>query len=289
MQTHSDFSDGDYAVKDVIKLAKKNGLRAISITDHNTWYGLKLKERLARAANILNVQGVEISTKIFDTEVHILGYSLNLDEHILKLGLTETVNGYNQRAKMMLEKLAATKIINLKISAIKKSKNSLLPMTKYDLAKTIAKRLKITPKQALAYFNSGGVAQVPYGDWAMLPSAAVKLIHQANGYASLAHPGETLEKLVKRFGQTIGEKKFKLLISELSKSKIDAIEVYSPKNNLEMRNRCKELAVKHHWLITGGSDWHGEHHHPEIAMGDGGLNEHNFKTFIKTIKKNRRP
>ncbi len=283
LQIHSSLSDGDYAVVDVIKIAKKNGLKGISITDHNTWKKFDLKNKLAKRYKIENINGIEISTKFSDVEIHILGYAKNFDVSILKNGLKETIHGYNDRMALIIKKLKAANIISLDIKKIKAKKGNDLAVTKYDLAKAISSSLNIPIKDASKFVNHGGVGFVPYGNWAMSPIAAIKLIHKARGIAILAHPGESHNKLIKKFGSIKGKKIFYQLLFNLIKNDLDGLEIYTTKNEPAIKNSCLKLCKKFNLIATGGSDWHGEKHHPELKMGTGGLNQSYYKRFIESL------
>jgi len=288
LQIHSDLSDGDWPIERVMFLAKKRGLEGISITDHNTWLWFKKKKKLAQNFGLQYIQGVEISTKLFQTEVHILGYAKNFNIHIIKAGLKKTINGYNQRARQMIKKLREAKITNISYRDVKKNKGTNLAITKYDIARAIAPQLNVSPRQAQKLLNTGGVAYVPYGKWAMTPMVAIHLVQRAGGVAVLAHPGETHDKLIKKFGDKEGDKKFNTLLNKLIENRLNGIEIYSPKNNTVVKKFCLKIARRYSLVVTGGSDWHGEKHHPELKMGDGGLTVRLFQKLLTAIKENAR-
>lgn len=283
LQLHSNLSDGDHPIERVIRLAKKNGLRAISITDHNTWLNLEKKNQLAKKWGIIHIPGIEISTKFLGIEVHILGYSFNFNINILKRGLKKTIEGYNKRASLMVKKLKKAGIVYFNFKKIKNKKGKNLAITKYDIAKLIAAKLKISNLKALKLLNKGGVAYVPYGSWAMAPGKAVKLIQRAGGIAVLAHPPETLYKLIDKFGIKKGKNKFNQLFKNLIKNKIDGIEVFAGKYSTQENKKFLKLAKRFNLIITGGSDWHGEKHHPELKMGSTGLSKKEYQKFLETI------
>lgn len=285
LQLHSTLSDGDWPVAKVISLAKKNNLKAISITDHDVGFNFGYKNRLAKRAGIEHIPSLEISCRMFGTEVHVLGYAKKFDEQMLTTGLQTTIRGYNRRVQQMIAKLNRAKVVNLSWQQLKKRKAKGVAVRKYDLARAMAPLLGITSKEANKYVNAGGVGYVPYGNWAMLPTEAIQLIHRAGGIAVLSHPGETRGKLIKKYGNRVGEQKFNRLLTALLKSGLDGLEIYSPKNDPAIRKRCLKLAQAKQLLITGGSDWHGEKHHPELRMGDGGLTRDNFQRFLRAIKK----
>lgn len=285
LQLHSTLSDGDWPIAKVVALAKKNGLLAISITDHDVPIQFDQKANIAKRVGIQHISGLEISTQMFGVEVHVLGYAETFNETILKKGLKKTISGYNQRVKQMIKKLGELGIVQLDFKKIKKAKGAPVAVRKYDLARAMAPILKIPVKQANQYLTPDGLAYLPYGRWAMFPTAAVRLLHEADGIAVLSHPGETYDKLVKKFGRIVGEKKFNQLVAMLLKYNLDGVEVYTPKNSTSIKKRCLRLARKHNLVVTGGSDWHGEKHHPELNMGDGGLTKALYRQFVAAIKK----
>ena len=288
LQAHTPFSDGHYDLATAFRLAKKSGLKGISFTDHNIASYFDKKNQLAKKTGLIHIPGIEISTKFHEVEVHILGYAKKFNAPLLKKALQPTIAGYNQRAKQMVEKLNAAGVTAMKFSEVQNKKPKFCGVTKYDIARAVAPHSKYPLKEIQSMLNTGGLAAVPYGTWAMGPVVATKLLHRAGGVVSLSHPGETHDKYIKKFGPKKGAALFKTLLAELLKAKLDAIEIYSPKNNPAMRARCLTLVKQHNLLVTGGSDWHGEPHHPEYHLGDGGLPEKLFDQFCQRLKiKNR--
>ena len=77
LHTHSYISDGSCSPTDVIKAAKKNKLKAISLTDHDSIAGLKEAKIAAEDSNIELINGIEISALYKDGNmIHILGYGM---------------------------------------------------------------------------------------------------------------------------------------------------------------------------------------------------------------------
>lgn len=288
LHLHSNLSDGDYPPSEVIRIAKKNGLKAISITDHNTCYGSNLKKKLADKKNLFYIHGVEISTLYQGVEIHILGYGRKLKNNFLDLKLKKTVDGYNRRALKIFDKVKKSILTDLKdinSKEVKKIKNLKLPLTKYDIAKFIAEKLKMKNSDVLKLFaNKGSVAYVPYGKWAMTPIQAINIIHKAKGAAILAHPGETYNKFEKKFGPK-AKFQFTILIALLIKNRLDGFEIYCPKNDSVMKKILLKISKNRNLIVSGGSDWHGEQHHPEIKIGSGDFAQKMFNKFINRLNK----
>lgn len=77
MHMHSNYSDGDCSVEELVRRIKKVGLRAAVLTDHDRTEGLK--EFIKLCGSIDTITGVEISANAseINTGVHILGYGFN--------------------------------------------------------------------------------------------------------------------------------------------------------------------------------------------------------------------
>ena len=79
LHTHSHYSDGSDSPAEVIRKAKKMGLCAIALTDHNTVAGLPEFMESARERHIQAIPGVEISAGYQGKELHIVGLFLPMN------------------------------------------------------------------------------------------------------------------------------------------------------------------------------------------------------------------
>ncbi|OPZ84396.1 MAG: hypothetical protein BWY76_01855 [bacterium ADurb.Bin429] len=75
------------------------------------------------------------------------------------------------------------------------------------------------------------------------PEAAVALIHQAGGIASLAHPG--------KLGDPVR------IINMLTDAGLDALEAYHSDHPPAVTERMLRYAAQFRLLVTGGTDSHG--------------------------------
>jgi predicted metal-dependent phosphoesterase TrpH len=79
LHTHSHYSDGTDAPKELIEAAEALGLASIALCDHNTVSGLPEFLEAAEGKRVTAVPGIEISADHAGTELHILGLFLPLD------------------------------------------------------------------------------------------------------------------------------------------------------------------------------------------------------------------
>ncbi|MEG2144801.1 MAG: PHP domain-containing protein [Oscillospiraceae bacterium] len=77
LHMHTSASDGQYTPRELIEIAKKTGLNAIAITDHDTIDGIKEALALPKSEMKL-ITGIEFSASEY-SQLHILGYSFDLN------------------------------------------------------------------------------------------------------------------------------------------------------------------------------------------------------------------
>src|SRR5436190_14306243 len=73
LHLHTTFSDGTYSPSEIVDLARRSGLSAIAVTDHDTLGGIGPATHAAGPA-LEVVSGVEISAEWQGREFHLLGY-----------------------------------------------------------------------------------------------------------------------------------------------------------------------------------------------------------------------
>jgi predicted metal-dependent phosphoesterase TrpH len=102
------------------------------------------------------------------------------------------------------------------------------------------------------------------------PAEVVRIIAQAGGVSSLAHPGITGEDG---------------LISDLVSSGLDALEAYHPDHTPEDTARYLRLAGELDLAVTGGSDYHGRESHHACGFGVVTLPEEEFAAFCRLARR----
>ncbi|MCS7150492.1 MAG: PHP domain-containing protein, partial [Caldimicrobium sp.] len=108
LHTHSNASDGTFSPRELIYLAKREGLKALALTDHDTVKGLEEAYETAKEEELPFLCGVEISVK-FDGpgHFHLLGYFLTPKLEILDTMLKRLQEARKERNFKMIEKLKA--------------------------------------------------------------------------------------------------------------------------------------------------------------------------------------
>ena len=239
LHAHSTASDGSCSPTVLVEEAKRLGLAAVALTDHDTLDGIAEAQSAADRLGIRLVVGVELSAVEQDDETHVLGLHVaEADE--LQHRLVDLKQMRRTRAERIVARLNE---LGVRIGFD-------------DVLECAAGGALGRPHVARALVNGGwamdfrdafdrylGNGRPAYVGKDRLPIAeAFDMIHRARGLAILAHPGgsgkrERIESLVK-----LG---------------LDGLEVMHPSHSAEDVARLGALADFFGLVRSGGSDWHG--------------------------------
>lgn len=258
LHTHTNASDGDYAVDELIKKAKQNNIKHLAITDHDTL--MALNKINYQDEDIQIIPGIEITVKRDKGRMHILGLDIDYqnEELVLFLKNIKEYNHHNLRnmIKYIEEKLnesfAQKDIENI----FQKETNIGRP----DIARLLIKEGYVNSvneafdKYLIEAFNNTRKDNLGYTFKDVL-----NIIKKANGISVLAHPNSL----------QLTKPEFESLISEMKTSGLDGIEVIHPNMTQEEREYFGDIAKKYDLVISGGSDFHGEKTKPDIKLATG--------------------
>ena len=110
----------------------------------------------------------------------------------------------------------------------------------------------------------------------MTPEEGIAFIEECGGFPVLAHP----EEFMRRTDGTAEEATIALseVLDMFQWRRRKGLEVYHPSHSSERRRYYHELARKRGFVITAGSDYHGDFK-PNVPMGMGGLTHKEFLYF----------
>lgn len=258
LHTHSNYSDGEYSPKDLIKKAKNTGIKIISITDHDTLEGNKNIPKNIKGIKI--IPGIELTAKVKKGRMHILGYNININNKELNDKMTILKDKSINSIITLIVQLKKDYNIDFTYNEIKELVNANHNLGRPDLAKILVKngyaesvddafkKYLIAAYQKTRKYNKGI-------SW----EECLSLITNSEGIPVLAHPhtlklsNEELEKLIKK----------------MIKKGLRGIEVYHSNNTFEEQEFYMELAKKYNLLVSGGTDYHGPFIKPDISLGTG--------------------
>lgn len=249
LHTHSFHSDGYHSPEKLIEKAKSQGIKILSITDHDSVNGIGKATEYAAKYGIEVIPGVEISSDIRDTEVHILGYFVdpnNKDlEHYLHFFREERL----KRAIRMVNKL---NILGLDISiddVLIFAKDS--AVGRPHVAQALLAKGQVKSFFEAFYKYIGNHAPAYERKVHLSPQSAFKIINDAGGLSFIAHPGNMPE----------------ILIKELIDAGVDGIEVIHPSHSPEQVKFYRGIVIEYFLLESGGSDFHGGKREDDENLG----------------------
>lgn len=241
LHIHTIFSDGTYTPEEAVFQAKKLGLVAISITDHDSVAGLASALVAGKRLGIEVVPGVEMSTDVGEDEIHILGYLLNWKKEDFLRQLEKFQAARANRNQKLLKKLD-----DLGMRVDYREVRKLAPrgvISRLHIARLMVEKgyVRSIGDAFEQWLNPGKPAYVQ--KMKVPPFEIIELLLKAEAIPVLAHP----------FLSHRDD-----LIPHLVKAGLKGIEVYHSAHNPQVVAHYKRIAQKHHLLITGGSDCHGE-------------------------------
>jgi predicted metal-dependent phosphoesterase TrpH len=248
LHLHSTFSDGIYPPEKLLRLAKEVELSGVSITDHDTIsaYSEELFD-LAKDLDIQLLTGVEISSSLLGDVVHILGYGFDYKSKALLDFLEEARKKRKMRNQAILKKLSN---YNIQISidelynkGLYKNENEIASIGRPHIAKLMVEKGFVRDfKAAFSEYLKDGAKCYVEGE-KFSPSEVISKLHEVKAKAIIAHP-----HLIKDFN----------LLQALLEMPFDGIEAYYGRITPDKEKRWLKIAEKKGWIITGGSDFHGD-------------------------------
>ena len=262
LHTHTCFSDGSMSPDKLIDLACEKGLQAIGITDHDTVDGILALRRAAYKppGEIEVVAGIELSSEIFEQEIHILGYFVNP----LKSGLTSALGHLKEtREARNLQIIERLNTLGVAIGIDDLPAGASRSLSRAHIAQALVERgYSQSINEAFSHYLSAkvGIAYIRrerlhYGD-------VIGLIHEAGGLAFLAHLNQI----------TCKEDELYTMCKTLKQAGLDGIEGYYSEYGEDWQKMCAALMSQFHFLSSGGSDFHGAYKKGlQLGTGFGGL------------------
>ena len=259
LHCHSTFSDGSQTPEEIIRQAKDSGLSGLSITDHDTVDAYETAFSLAAKYNLELIPGVEFSAVHRGHSVHILGYSFNTKNLLIQQLCQRHFQRRIHRYKAILALLAKEN----------------MPISEKELIEQYPSHTNIgRPHIALAMMKRGYVKSIEEAFFRFLAEGkscyikgesfsveeTIGVIHAGGGLAVIAHP-----HLMKRPD----------ILKDLLEMNFDGIEGYYANFRLEVNRRWIEIGKKNKWVVTGGSDFHGNIK-PQISLGCSWVDEATF-------------
>ncbi len=252
LHLHTTYSDGTYTPAQVVDLARRSGLAALAVTDHDTTRGVA-EARAAAPPGLEVIAGVEITTEHAGRELHLLAYFIRPDDPALSAALDRLREGREDRFRGMVERLRGRGVSvderTLPVAA------GGATLGRRNLAVYLHQTGQVgSVEEAFArWLGDGGPVDLPK---CRLPLAdAAALVRGAGGVTSLAHPPT---------GMNLAQ------LTELRSLGVQAVEADYPSHRPARAKELRQWAAALGLAVTGGSDCHGPSG-PSRAVGACGV------------------
>lgn len=257
LHCHSKISDGSMGVEEILALAKRRGIAAISITDHDAVVSSTRACIIGKRLGLEVIHGVEMSAYDYarNRKVHILGYLCDSPDRLE--GACLQINNARRAAATEMTR----KVLRY------------YPIVPDMITRHAAGSTNIYKQHIMHALVEAGYADSIFGDvfhklfsanggCAYIPvqypdvREIIELIRSAGGVAVLAHPYvyDSVDLM-------------KELVAE---GMLDGIEVWHPSNNDERINMLKTFSEENGLVMTGGTDFHGMYTDPLRPLGSCG-------------------
>ena len=265
LHSHTNESDGSLTPDELILLARKVGLEALAISDHDTFSGYEKALPLAQAAGLDLVQAIELNSRFSVNNgsggngwryAHLLAYFPSPPSDEFVTWLEETRRERAERNEKLAAALRANGVdITLQeVEARGRSLTGRPHFARVLVDKGYAKSLEdafqhYLGEEAPSYVHRESLSTFD----------TVALVRKGGGIPVEAHP-------IRLGLDKAAERKF---LVEAKAAGLVGLEVYHSEHSPELQAYYLQLAGDIGLLPTGGSDFHGPPVKPDIDLGTG--------------------
>lgn len=254
LHIHSQYSDGTLSPEEIVRAARHAGASMISVCDHNVIEGTARVAPLAAAAGLRYLHGAEIDTIWDGIDVHILCYGADIAHPALRSVLRHARERLDTMSVDLLQRMAAD-YPALSLSEYEQMAHDPRlggwKLLQYLVRKGATAKLK----DGFAFYARYGVTYASAG-FQDIESVA-QAIHASGGRAVLAHPQVTFA--------TDSIRALEARVLGAMEMGLDGIECHHPSQDGGVSRYLRALCDAHGWMITAGSDCHGDFNGRRIA------------------------
>ena len=244
LHNHTIYSDGCQTVCELANMAFSNKIDYFAITDHDSILAhLNCPKELENKI----IKGIELST-YHNESIHLVGLCKN---NILPQGLIDFSFSFLEKRKNRAIKMCENlyNYYNIKVdieSLLKNTKRKMI--TRANISRMVAKNNpNLTKDDIRFYLSEKSKAYIPSNKMSVIDG--INFLKANNCFVILAHPMlYEKENLIDLIGLPF-----------------DGIEAIYPNTKIEEYLYFKDIAKKYNYLISAGSDCHGDNSHSLIG------------------------
>ena len=250
-------SDGSDAPAAVVRKAFGMGLRAIAITDHDTFTGLDEATEEGKRLGVEVVPGVELSTMFDGEHVHLLAYYMDrtcpelLD--LMKLAVRERIRR-NERMVQLLHDAGYP----IDMEEMHREYPGQVMLGRPHVAAILMKK-GVVKDIRTGVVNLMGKGKPFYVERYHIPlTDYIRAVRKAGGMPVIAH----------LYQYRYTEPQRRAMVAAAAEAGCIGLEGMYSTYTPEQQQAVFDLAAEHGLICTGGSDYHGTRK-PHISLGTG--------------------
>lgn len=259
-------ADGEFSAEELVRMAKKKGLEAIAIADHDTVNSVEEGLCWGKRYGVEVIPACEFSARYQGIILHILGYYLDIQNLELKEIFTRVEKDRQTVIDLQIQKLREAGF-HLKKDNVMKDCNQTAPYPgtyanvifadsrnrEHPIIREYLQKDNCVVQFTFDYLFMGKSYYIPQ----YYPTAedVIQLIRKGGGVSILAHPGSSLkdDKIV--------------VLDDLRDKGLAGLEIYTSHHNEDQEQYYLDYCKTRGLLYTCGSDFHGKFK-PKVIMGD---------------------
>jgi predicted metal-dependent phosphoesterase TrpH len=250
---HSTASDGVRTPTWVMETAAANGVRVLSLTDHDTTAGYDEARAAADRLGLRLIPGMEISTDLGKADVHMLGFGIDVQSRPLQEFIAWQREGRLGRTQKIVDILRENGMA-IELSRVFEIAGEATVGRPHVARALLEKGYVASVQEAFdLWLGNGKAADVDREK--LSPEDAIRVVHENGGVVFVAH------------SIFIGED-WPDVVEKLAGWGLDGIETYYKHYDAVTVQRHKDVGHRHGLALSGGSDYHGLGNPDERAIGD---------------------
>lgn len=259
LHTHSNYSDGELSIPELIEEAISRNIDILAITDHDFFDENVFSQALICAGTRIKlVKGIELSTRYSTSsgimEIHLLAIDFKKSELICDLIKKSCSNGANEKyINDIANELSMFGICMPEYASLKENYPTAKMIGRSHIARWLVENgyNRSIDESFEQFLGKGCVAYKDWLNYCNYPDfeLAVNTVLEAGGIPILAHglsyglSISIIDKLVDKF-------------QEVLNGKVGAIEVNYKKYDIQKKLLLNRLANKYNLCQSSGSDYH---------------------------------
>ena len=258
LHLHTTHSDGTLTPRQLLQSCVDRGLKVVAITDHDSTEGLAEATEAGSEFGVKVISGIELSTDVPGSEIHMLGYFINPNDVQFQTILSNFREGRRNRAREMVKKLNAIGV-SITWEHVSQIAGEAAVGRPHIAQAIVDKGYVAYKKEAFdRYLGRNGLAYVERPR--LKPTEAISLLLDNGAAPVMAHP----------LYYEQDSSKLRSTISELKEAGMVGIEVeYGEFSNID-RKLLASIADEFNLLHCGGSDYHASGNPGEAQLGSAG-------------------